>query len=88
MFALKKLSLNEKKSRLAYFLILDTPPPKIFLSIPCKNIYDVIKLSRTSVTNKDPRLLDLTDGIELLCCTLQIYKVKSSYVNNFKGFET
>ncbi|XP_046848930.1 myotubularin-like [Xenia sp. Carnegie-2017] len=63
----------------------DTPPQKIFLSIPCKNIYDVMKLSRTSVTNKDPRLLDLTDGIELLCCTLQIYKFLLSIESDYNA---
>ncbi|CAB4035090.1 Hypothetical predicted protein, partial [Paramuricea clavata] len=50
---------------------IDSVQHDIVVSIPCTNVYDVHKFSKNS---KDPRLMGLTDGIELMCSTLQIYK--------------
>ena len=59
-----------------FLYFADSVEHDIVVSIPCTNVYDVHKLSKNS---KDPRLMGLTDGIELMCSTLQIYKVNLFY---------
>ena len=66
---------------MALIILLDPVQHNIVVSIPCTNVYDVHKLAKNSLL-KDPRLLGLSDGIELVCSTLQVYKVRFFYGNN------
>lgn len=56
-------------------ILLEPVQHNIVVSIPCTNVYDVHKLAKNSLL-KDPRLSGLSDGIEVVCSTLQVYKVR------------